>query len=54
MSDVPFTAGEMARLQAALGVPAAAPDPVAADLIVVAVAENIARAEDARWEGLGP
>lgn len=53
MTDIPFTAEHMAALRAALGLRPGDPDPVAEDLIVVAVAEDIARAEAGRWE-FGP
>ena len=54
MTDVPFTAAQIAMLRAALGVPDGSPDPTAADLLVVLTAEGIAAAEDSRWHGLGP
>lgn len=50
MTDIPFTDAQMAALRVALGVPAGARNPVAEDLIVVAIAEDIARAEDARLD----
>ena len=49
MISIAFSDDEMRRLRAALGVPAGSPDPVAVDLIAVLTAEDIARAEDARW-----
>lgn len=49
MISIVFTDAEMRRLRAALGVPPGSPDPAAVDLLAVLAAEDIARAEDARW-----
>ena len=53
MAELTFTAGQMAVLRRALGVPDGDPDPVADDLLVVLAASVILAEAAARWDGLG-